>query len=204
VTHPGFRITQRHYNLIIRQGYDNLPQESGGFLGGKDFLIQAVLPTANQHLYNRTETFGLTSDDMSRSHVFFAKHNLEYYGVYHTHPKGIAYPSPQDISTGQKYHFIISYANDKQPELAVYEIFGLHPVRVPLTVIDNKGFQALDLQGTGKSDLKTQTLIKPELARDPDSEAQRLSRLIQDIKYDQVKYPRLSSLRDGSDFSTLA
>ena len=44
-----FAITKKHYNTIIKQGYDNLPYETGGFLGGKeDGTITAILPAFNQ------------------------------------------------------------------------------------------------------------------------------------------------------------
>ena len=40
-----FQITQRHYDIIIEQGYKNLPKECGGFLGGKDMTISAISPS---------------------------------------------------------------------------------------------------------------------------------------------------------------
>ena len=102
-----FKITQRHYDIIIKQSRDNLPQESGGFLGGKNGLIQAILPNFNMFEGNRTDTFGLTQEDMLRAHEFFQKHNLTFYGVYHTHPNGIPFPSTGDLKTNQKHHFIL-------------------------------------------------------------------------------------------------
>ena len=111
----GFKITKRHYDIIINQGHTNWPQECGGFLGGKDMTISAILPTFNSHLYNKTDTFAITSEDIHRAHAFFEQHGLEYYGVYHTHPKATAEPSDQDLRNIQRYMFIISYLNKKHP-----------------------------------------------------------------------------------------
>ena len=34
MTVPDFFVfTQRHYDILVKQALDNLPQESGGFLG---------------------------------------------------------------------------------------------------------------------------------------------------------------------------
>ena len=52
-----FKITKRHYDTITKQAIDNLPQEVGGFLGGKEDVIQAILPMFNKHLFNKTDTF---------------------------------------------------------------------------------------------------------------------------------------------------
>ena len=44
--------------------------------------------------------------------------------MYHTHPTGVAYPSPEDIQSGQRFHFIICYENPKAPILNVFEIIA--------------------------------------------------------------------------------
>ena len=106
----GFRITRRHYDIILKQGLDLLPIEAGGFLGGdiETGTIKAIFPIYNQHLEVQTDTFGFMPDDLGRARSFFKKHNLEYFSMYHTHPKGIAYPSQTDIKAGHWFHFILS------------------------------------------------------------------------------------------------
>ncbi len=197
-----FRISQRHYDIILKQAVDNLPQESGGFLGGKDRLIQAILPVFNQHMENKTDTYGVTSEDINRAHQFFAKHGLDYYGVYHTHPKGIAYPSKADINTGQKYHFIVGLQNPQNPIFAVYEIKALTPYPLPLEVLTNQQFNVLDIHN--KSTYEPPTPGAPVVKRDPQSEVNLLSNLISNIKQEKPAYEKLSPLKWDSDFSTLA
>ena len=66
-----FIITQRHYEIIVQQAVKNYPEESGGFLGGENNTIKAILPVFNQHLYDRTKTYAITDDDILRAHRFF-------------------------------------------------------------------------------------------------------------------------------------
>ena len=194
-TPSAFIITERHYHIIIKQAIDNLPQESGGFLGGKDGKILAILPTFNKHLYNKTDTFGITSEDIQRAYTFFAENKLEYYGVYHTHPNGIAEPSDADIRTGQRYHFIIGLSNPENPEFAAFEVFGKRVERVQIQVKNNKGVSVIDLKSN-------QTHLSEG---DFHHEAAHLHNLIENIKKDRKDYPRLSPRKGSpSDFSTLA
>lgn len=206
MTPPEFRISNRHYSIILKQAQDNLPQESGGFLGGKDFLIQAILPVFNQHLFNKTNTYSITGEDIERAHRFFAKHQLDYYGVYHTHPKGIPYPSHQDISTGHKYHFIVGLQNPENPIFCAYEIKGLTPVQVPLVVISDKAFSILDIHQPTQEKIDAQAAFIPktQVKRDPKSEALRLDQMLDNIKKEKPSYEKQDPLLRGSDFSTLA
>ena len=189
----AFQITEKHYNTIIKQGLDNLPKESGGFLGGNsDGLVQAIMPVYNQYLFDRTGTFMVTSEDIQRAHAFFQKHDMLYYSVYHTHPNGIAYPSAGDIKTGHKYHFIVSYVNKEQPEFAAYRIDNNSPVQLPLTVVSDKGFSSASKKGA-KSQVKLD---------DRDALNERISNIIYNKpnRYDRMDPPDNSD----SDFSTLA
>jgi proteasome lid subunit RPN8/RPN11 len=130
-----FSITERHYNIIIEQANVNYPKECGGFIGGVGMDIKAIQPVFNQHLYDKTGTFAITSEDVIRAHNFFAKHNLDYMGVYHTHPKASAMPSQQDLSHIQKYMFIISLMHKGKPDFAAYVVDGRNYERRPLNII---------------------------------------------------------------------
>lgn len=197
-----FRITLKHYKTILQQGIVNLPQESGGFLGGKDGLISAIQPIFNQQLYSKVDTFSFTGEDIIRAHEFFKKHNLDYYGLYHTHPKGVAYPSQADIDTGHRYHFILSLRDQERPVFAAYFIKGKEPIQVPLEVIPDTGFEKADIYALAG----TKTKINPYQTKSVEEEARHLNRLIENIKDDrQNDYPKLPPKHiDRSDFSTLA
>ena len=197
-----FKITQRHYDLILKQGMETLPQECGGFFGGKEGMITAVFPIFNQHLYDRTGTFACTSDDINRAHRFFKKHNVQYYGLYHTHPKGIAYPSQTDINTGQRYHFILSFNDPNHPVFAAFLIQNRVPIPLPFEIMGNHAFKAIDIH----------TLSKPESPHNPSirllspqEEAKDLSDKLDNIRNEKPSYHKLEP-RDllNSEFSTLA
>ncbi len=197
-----FKITKKHYNTIVEQGRKNLPQEAGGFLGGKNGLISAILPIFNKHLFDKTGTFVITSEDLDRAHLFFKKNDLDYYGVYHTHPEGEAYPSEADILTGQKYHFIISYQNPKVPHFAVYKIQNKEPIQLPLLVISDNEFKSKDLHK--KSGKKTGR----DVTKTEEIETEELETRIQNIITNEPNtYKRMKPKEDitgDSEFSTFA
>ena len=146
------KISKRHYDLVIKQAYDNHPQECGGFLGGKDDKILAVFPIFNQHLYNKTDTFAVSSEDVTRAHAFFQKHGLNYFGVYHTHPNATAEPSAQDLNHIQRYMFIIGMVQFKQPDFAAYSVTGKQYKRLPLEIVDHQN--VVDIQSGSSADSK--------------------------------------------------
>lgn len=191
-----FKITQRQYEIIIRQTLENLPNESGGFLGGSDDMIKGLLPVMNQFGGDTTKTFGITSEDLERAHRFFKKHNLEYYGVYHSHPKGLPEPSIQDLRNLQRYLFIVGLSNPKDPVFAAYKPYGLHAERIPIQVIDNQGVTVLDLK-SNQSHLSESPFIE---------ELTRLNNFYQDILYERAQYPKMEPISpfDNSKFSTIA
>lgn len=191
-----FKITQRQYEIIIRQTLENLPCESGGFLGGSDDCIKGVLPVYNQNIGDSTSTFAISTEDIDRAHRFFEKHQLEYYGVYHSHPKGIPEPSTQDLRNIQRYLFIIGLKNPKDPIFNAFRTTGYHAQRVPIQVIDNKGFTVLDLKEN-----QSKASESPFL-----EEARRLENFYQDILHERMKYQKLDPVIpfDNSEFSTIA
>ena len=197
-----FRITQRHYDLILKQCLKNLPKEAGGFVGGHDQFIQAVFPLFNQHLFNQTDTFSFTSEDVIRAHEFFKKHDLKYMGMYHTHPTGEAYPSDADIKSGQTCHVIISYQNPKNPIMAAYLVKKKKVIPVPLKVVSGKGYYAVDVRSGSKK--KARKSHSPQQTPDEDLEdlGERIGNIISETpnKYKRI-HPREDE--DSSEFSAM-
>lgn len=189
-----FKITRHQYDLIMHHVQSCYPQEAGGILGGKDGLILGVLPIPNKFLYDRTEVFAITADDIDRAYAFLAKYNLDYLGVYHSHPKGIPYPSEEDLKHNQLYHFIIGLLDRYNPEFAAYEIVKGKPIRVPIQVISDKGFTVLDLH-PGKS--KLSQAAPEELVKLADM----INKMILGI---DIEYPKMPPTWDASTFSTEA
>jgi proteasome lid subunit RPN8/RPN11 len=194
-----FVFTERHYAIIVQQALDHLPQECGGFVGGKDNMITGILPTHNQHLGNRTDTFGITSDDIQRAYDFFGKNGLTYFGAYHSHPKGIAYPSPEDIRTGQRYHFIVSLRDPQSPVFAAYEIINNQPHQIPIKIESSGKYQVKDLQN------KSPAPIVPVVPGDLMESARHIGEVLTQLRQEKTPhYPKMPPQKPGSDFSTLA
>ena len=189
-----FKITRRHYDIILKQGFDNHPEECGGFFGGKEDTIQALLPVYNQHLEDKTKTFMVTKEDVERAHMFFEKHGLKYYGVYHTHPNAPADPSPQDLSHREQFLLIVGYHNFKQPDFAIWEVINGFPYRCPLEILD-KNYQIKDLDAAGVK-IHSNCVVSnwEELTS-------KLSSLVSNQK---IEYPKYESHSPYSDFNTLA
>ena len=191
-----FIITERQYNIIMQQAQACYPQESGGVLGGKKNTILGVLPIPNKYLYDRTETFAITDDDIDLAYKFLAKHKLEYLGVYHSHPKGAPYPSEQDLAHHQRYLFIISLRDRFNPELYAWRVEGNKVYPEDIKIISDIGVTVIDIR-TGK----------PKLAESATkAEMDKLASMIDDfISGKKPEYPRLRPVKwDASTFSTLA
>jgi proteasome lid subunit RPN8/RPN11 len=197
----AFRITKRHYGIILKQGLDNLPMEMGGFLGGEEGLIKAVHPLFNAHLYNKTDTFSFTREDVDRAHRFFKKHQLDYYGLYHSHPNGAAYPSDSDINTGHMYHFILSLKESDHPVFNAFYIKNRKPIQIPLSIINLSGMSPVDIR-----DVTTKSKTRAGNMKSPEEEAVDLAQTIANMKDEkQVVYPVLPPKdKFNSDFSTMA
>lgn len=191
-----FIITERQYNIIMKQAQACYPQESGGFLGGKENTILGVLPIPNKYLYDRTEVFGITNDDIDLAYKFLTKHKLEYLGVYHSHPKGAPVPSEQDLAHHQKYLFIIGLADRYNPELYAWRVEGNKIYQEDIKIISDIGVTVIDIR-TGK----------PKLSENATTdEMDRLAHMIDDlIAGKELQYAKMKPIKwDASSFSTLA
>ena len=210
-TGEPFLITQRHYDTIIDQANKNLPKETGGFLGGHGRFIKGILPLFNSVVGDKTKTFGYMQEDAIRARSFFQKNNLEYLGVYHTHPVGSAAPSDQDLKHIQKYMFIISMARPKHPDFACYEVQGRLHQRVSLQIM-SQGYSVADIHakpGSDKVEDVSKTLNDPPVLEGPGSEKQVNGLFEAIVSESKIDYPKftLGSEEDDPEalsFSTFA
>ena len=199
-----FSITQRHYNIIIEQVQKNYPYESGGFVGGKEGTITAIFPVLNQDISNKTDVFAIYPQDIERAHLFFEKHGLEYYGTYHSHPKGEAIPSQQDLTHIQKYLFIISLKNFDHPDFAAYKVVGHQKAdRIPLNIVKDQDYQVKDIQSSKKNRTPDGFIIPKDIPDYNDNE--QLNKQVNRLFEGTSSYERSELfLVDSGDFSTLA
>src|SRR3989338_6176420 len=191
-----FIIKERQYNIIMQQAQACYPQETGGILGGRENTILGVLPIPNKFLYNRTETFALNADDIETAYQFLVKHQLEYLGVYHSHPRGIPVPSEQDLSHNQKYLFIVGLQDRYNPELYAWKVASGKVYSEDIKIMSDYGITVINIR-TGK----------PKLSQNvPHEQLDRLANMIDEIVAGKIPtYPKLDPKNwDASTFSTFA
>ena len=189
-----FKISERQYYMIMKQVQGCYPQETGGVLGGRDDTILAVLPIWNKETSDPNKIYGITGDDIERGKLFLKKHNLEYYGIYHSHPKGVPYPSDQDLSIPQKHLFIIGLRNRYNPELTAFTIIDDQLIQEQIQVLNDAGFSVIDIYSG-----------KPELAANAtEEEMGELNQMINDYLNRRLSYPVNAPVWDASTFSTKA
>ncbi len=179
-----FVITQHQYDIIMEQAQKNYPYETGGILCGDETgIIKGVMPLYNYADGDQKKQFGITPEDIYRGHDFAKKHGLIYYGVYHTHPQGIAYPSEADLAHNQRYLFIISLRDRYNPEFAAYTISPTKNVsREEIQVINNKGVTVIDIH-TGQAKFKDNAA---------QAEIDKLNSMIENIIEEKQKYQKFS------------
>lgn len=113
----------------------NHPKETGGFLGGKNGVIQLVLPVFNQAFTKKESQFAMSSADTHRAHDLCHKNKLDYYGIYHNHPSGSNRPSFQDMNRVQRYLFILTLDAQARLTITAYQALGRIPKRLPVRYI---------------------------------------------------------------------
>ncbi|PIS28652.1 hypothetical protein COT42_07365 [Candidatus Saganbacteria bacterium CG08_land_8_20_14_0_20_45_16] len=191
-----FNITEHQYNIIMQQAQSCYPQETGGILGGRDNTILGVLPISNKVAQDRTEVFGLTTEDIERAYHFLVKHDLQYLGVYHTHPKGTPIPSAQDLSHNQKFLFIVGLQNRYNPEFYGWRVQDGRVYAENIKIISDFGVTVINIM-TGQPQLAQST--SPQ-------EIDRLAQMIDDlIAGQELAYEKKGPISwDASSFSTFA
>jgi proteasome lid subunit RPN8/RPN11 len=191
-----FIITERQYNIIMKQAQSCFPQETGGFLGGHDNQILGVLPIPNKNLGDRTQAFALTADDLDLAYRFLVKHKLEYLGIYHSHPGGVPIPSAQDLTHHQKYLFIVGLKDRYNPELFAWRVEQDRLFPEDIKITSDLGALVIDIR-TGK----------PQLTGSASAQyLDRLADMVDGMVAGQMPvYPKCDPQNwDASSFSTFA
>lgn len=186
-----FRFLKRHYDMLSDQVLKNHPNETGGFLGGKEGAIQLVLPAFNQVVENKQARFGIQSEDIHRAHELCAKYGMKYYGMYHNHPSGVNRPSFQDMNHVQRYLFILTLNHRNVLKITAYRAAGRQPIPVPVVVVASMGADP-----SARSDQPTGVY----------EELDYLNNQLHGLRNQSLQYPRYDAddRSSGTTFNTLA
>jgi [CysO sulfur-carrier protein]-S-L-cysteine hydrolase len=115
-------LTESVRAAIEAQALAASPYECCGLLSGKDQLISAAHPLRNEADRPLTNYFA-SPEDMFSAMRRMRDAGHQMLGIYHSHPRSKAYPSPTDVQMAfypEAIYFIISL--EPQIELRAFKI----------------------------------------------------------------------------------
>jgi [CysO sulfur-carrier protein]-S-L-cysteine hydrolase len=126
---PTLRLTETQYRTIVGHCYDGLPDEACGLLlgplspvGDSTGKLTEAQPTANADA--SAVTYTVDSKDMLRAMRAAEARGDEIVGVWHSHTRTEAYPSPTDVrqAVDPGWFYVIVSLRDQAPVLRAYRI----------------------------------------------------------------------------------
>lgn len=110
MNHHLINITDEVRATIEKQALASSPYECCGLLGGKGNLVSAAYPLRNEADRPESRYFA-SPEDMFAAMRRMREARQEMLGIYHSHPRTMAYPSPTDVEMAfypEAIYFIIS------------------------------------------------------------------------------------------------
>jgi proteasome lid subunit RPN8/RPN11 len=89
-------LTRAHWNAMREQILSALPEESCGLLGGMGEQVCLVVPVTNE--LHSPIRFRMDPQEQLNAFLRFEAAGIELIGIYHSHPRGPAVPSPTDVA----------------------------------------------------------------------------------------------------------
>jgi proteasome lid subunit RPN8/RPN11 len=100
-------IEESPLNEMYRDALQSFPDECCGFLFGKETAelrrITNILVVNNSKEGDKRRRFEIAPKDYMNAERFAEKNNLQFLGIYHSHPKHPAIPSEHDRVAAQPY-----------------------------------------------------------------------------------------------------
>lgn len=123
------------YTAVIAEGQAGYPLEICGLLAGQNGRITHHYPIHNIH--QSPVAFEMEPKQQIETMLAIEAQKQELLGIYHSHPKGPATPSPTDIA--QAYYpeliqFILSLKERERPSLRAFTIVDGHVDEIPFSV----------------------------------------------------------------------
>jgi proteasome lid subunit RPN8/RPN11 len=129
-------ITGEVKAAIEAQALESSPYECCGLLSGKGNLIATIHPLRNTAHTPLTNYFA-SPEDMFGAMRQMREAGHQMLGIYHSHPRSKAYPSPTDVQMAfypEAIYFIISL--EPQIELRAFKINGAMIKEVDFRVLE--------------------------------------------------------------------
>ena len=120
---------------IVQHARECLPEEGCGFLVGRGPSVDRFLPAPNAL---RSETaFEVEPEFLFELFRQIRVSGEDLVGIYHSHPRGPAVPSPRDVAEAyypECTHIIVSLAGP-EPEVRAYRILDEEVLEIELHAI---------------------------------------------------------------------
>jgi len=90
------RLSKDHWQQMLEDVKAQAPLEACGMLAGNHDRIEKVYPIFN--LLGSAVRFSMAPEEQYKAFMDIQARQLELLGIYHSHPKGPAQPSPTDLA----------------------------------------------------------------------------------------------------------
>ena len=130
-------LTLKREHLFTMQRHVNIeaPLEACGLLGGKNGVVEVVLPVKNAA--ESRVRFQMDPKAQLRAIEQIESEGLEIIAIFHSHPKGPSVPSPTDIAeAAYRVVNIIWSKAGRRWQARGFWIEAGHAAEIPLTVVD--------------------------------------------------------------------
>lgn len=115
--------------LMIDDGLKTFPDECCGFFYGKEDIdgnryVTEILVVNNSKEGDKRRRFEISPKDYLKGEQFASEKNLDFLGIYHSHPNHPAIPSEHDRVAAQPYfsYIIISVTNNNSIHLRSWRL----------------------------------------------------------------------------------
>lgn len=132
-------ITRAVVEAIEKQAAAARPTECCGLLSGANGLITGLHPLRNMAEQPEISYFA-APEDLFEAMVGIRESGRKLLGIYHSHPKTAAYPSPKDVEMAfypEAVYFIISF--EPRIELRAFRIEDSRIENVAINLIADEG-----------------------------------------------------------------
>lgn len=130
-------LTLKRAHMFAMQRHVNFeaPLEACGLLGGKDGVVEVVLPVRNAA--ESKVRFQMDPKAQLRAMEQIESEGLEVVAIFHSHPKGPSVPSPTDVAEAAYDVVNIIWSKvGRRWQARGFWIENGHAAEIPLTVVD--------------------------------------------------------------------
>ncbi len=128
-------LTQAQWEQMLADVERRAPEEACGLIAGRGREVQTVLPMTNA--LHSTVRYRLEPKEQLQAFQWIESQGWELVGIYHSHPKGPASPSPIDVA--EAYYpevlYLIWYREGKQWNCRAFSIRDGKVSEIPIIVV---------------------------------------------------------------------